>query len=236
MEYPKFAEMKLSDGVYLPYNMDFENIEVVGRKKGIRLFSLSDQDGYQFERIGNYTNGALTTNGSINFKNIQLEYLADTEDQFHLSIPASNSSHETNGFYPAITFENCSNIAILHDGAKANMFFEKSSISNISRGGDQSLKGRFSFNNCEFNPVIRNKDVDVYSLQSTVGTFFTNCVFNEPMYLGEKRADLINKTGVFELNKKVDFYHTNSILSKGIIDFYESTDDQVSTQFIDMLR
>lgn len=204
MELPRFAEMKIGEGVILPYHMDFNNIEVVGREKGIRLFSLPDQDGYQSE----------TTNANIDFKNIQLEDLSDEGNQFHLSISASNNFNENRGFYPTITFDNCSNIAFFHDGARANMFFENSSISNISNGGWQSLKGRFSFNNCEFNPVIKNKDEDVYSLHSTVGTFFTNCVFNEPVHIGEKRTDLIDNIGIFELNKNEGFYHTNSVLSK----------------------
>ncbi len=236
MKTPSFSSRKKSGRIILPNFMDFKNIEVVGREKGIRLFSLANQDEYQVDKEGGYQNTSLTTNSVINFNNIQLERLPEDSNQFHFSIDSVKNFDRVDGLYPSVTFINCLNIAVRQQGAAANLFFEKSSISNVFAKEEAPLMGRFVFTDCEFNPVIKDKNEVVYMLDSSIATFFTNCIVNSPMYSGKERADFIDKIGFLKLNESVDFNHSNTILNPVIINFYNGTKNEISPRFLEMLK
>lgn len=233
MRTPQFSTMKHGDRIGLPNFMNFKDIEVVGREKGIRLLSLSNQDGYRVDKAGGYRNEILIPNAIISFNNIQLEDLSEKENQFHFSMHSPKKLDSINALYPSITFSNCSSMAIQHRGLIANMFFEKCSISNISGNSEAPLKGRFIFSDCEFNPIVKNENEDVYALHSTIGTFFTNCIVNAPVYSGEERIDLLDRVGFIKLNESVDFNHSNTLLNNKILDSYK---DEVEPQFLQMLK
>ncbi|WP_157279135.1 hypothetical protein [Proteiniphilum acetatigenes] len=233
MRVPQFSVMEHGERLYFPNFIKFKNIEVIDRKKGIRLLSVPDQGGYQVDKYGGYKNNILQTNVILNFNNIQLEDLSKEINQYHFTMQSPEKALYNNSLYPSILFSNCSNIAIQNDGYIANIFFEKCSITNITGNKDKPLKGRFVFSNCEFNPAIRNEIEIAYSLSSTCGIFFSNCIVNPPVYFGEERIDLFDKIGFIQLNKNVDFNHSNTSLNKNIIEFYK---DEIDPQFLLKLR
>jgi len=233
MRVSQFSVMEHGERLLFPNFIKFENIEVISREKGIRLLSISDQGGYQVDKEGGYKNNILQTNAILNFKNIQLEDLSKVTDQYHFTMQASGELLYSNSLYPSILFSNCSNIVIQHDGYIANLFFEKCGITNITGDETKPLKGRFGFSNCEFNPTIRSETEKVYSLSSSSGTFFSNCIVNPPVYFGKERIDLFDKIGFMQLNKKVDFNHSNTSLNKNIIEFYKN---EIDPQFLLKLK
>jgi len=233
MRIPQFSVMEHGERLSFPNFIKFENIEVIDRKKGIRLLSIPDQGGYQVDKEGGYKNNILQTNVILNFNNVQLEDLSEEINQSHFTMQASKELLNNNSLYPSIQFSNCANIAIQHNGYMANIFFEKCAVANITGNENKPLKGRFVFLNCEFNPTIRNKIENVYSLFSMSGTFFSNCIINPPVYLGVERIDLFDKIGFVELNKNVHFNHSNSSLNNNIIEFYK---DEIDPQFLLRLK
>lgn len=234
MRVPSFSEMKHGDRILFPNSINFENIQVVGREKGLRLLTLADQGGYKVDKKGGYQRNVLHSNVSFNFNNIQLEDLSDEKYQFHFTIRTSNKEIlKENSLYPSITFSNCDDIAIENNGYVANMFFEKSIVANIFGNEDKPLNGRLVFSDCEFNPIIKNEKDEVYSLFSTVGTFFTNCIVNPPIYLGEERIDLFENISFIKLNQHANFNHSNTSLNKHIIEFYK---DNMDPQILLMLK
>ncbi len=233
MRIPQFSVMEHGDRISFPNFIKFENIEVIGREKGIRLLSIADQGGYKVDKAGGYKKNILNSNVIFNFNNIQLEDLSKENNQYHFTMQASGGLLKDNSLYPSIIFSNCSNIAIQNDGYIANIFFEKCSVANITGNEDKPLKGRFVFSNCEFNPTIKNEIEDIYSLYATAGTFFSNCIVNPPVYFGEERIDLFDKIGFIKLNKNVDFNHSNTSLNKNIIEFYK---DDIDPRFLLILK
>jgi len=233
MTIPDFSVMKHGERLNFPNFIHFENIEVVGREKGVRLLSIPDQCGYKVDKDGGYINNMLNPNAIFHFNNIQLEDLSNEVNQYHFTIGTSTKLLDNNSLYPSIQFTNCSNIAIQNKKSIANLFFEKSVIANINGNGNNPLKGRFVFSNCDFNPIIRNVKESAYSLSSLSGTFFSNCIIHPPVYLGEERFDLLDKIGFIQLNKSVDFNHSNTLLNRNIIEFYK---DEIDQQFLLKLK
>ncbi len=220
MSAPTFSEMKSEERISFPSSILFNNIQVKGREKGLRIFSAANQSGYLMDKVGNYQENMLTTNAYYNFNAIQLEDLSKEKNQYHFTMDAPNGPMKANSLYPSITFSNCTNIAIENRGLHANFFFEKCQIATIVGNKSKPLKGRFVFSNSEFNPTIKSKTEEVYSLYSTVGTFLSNCVINPPFYIGKIRMDLLDNIGFIKLNKQVDFNHNNTVLNQKIIDFH----------------
>ena len=218
---PRFSVMQHGDKIILPNHMDFENIEVIGREKGIRLMELSDQWGYMVDKPGGYDNKVLKTNAIINFQNIQLEDLSRDENGHHFVMHPPKGTGSEYAFYPSVSFSECTNIAIRQGGATANIFFDKCSISNISGSSKTPLRGRFVFWNCEFNPIVKNRDENVYLVYSAIGTFFTNCIVNAPVFSGEVRVDLFDKIGFVTRNDGVDFKHSNTLLNETMVELYK---------------
>ena len=215
---PRFSKMDNGDRISLPGFIKFDNIKVAGRYKGVRLFALADQGGYRTDKVGGYVDGRLITNASIYFKNIQLEDLSEQKDEFHFSMDYNRKTMDEFSFYPSINFLDCDNIVINNQGNAANLFFERCTITNIPGENNEPLKGRFVFRDSEFYPVIKDESKSVYSLNSTVGTFFSNCIIHSPVLNGERRDDLLEKVGFIKADKSLGFYHSNTVLNKHIIE------------------
>lgn len=215
---PQFSQMYNGDRISLPGIINFDNIKVTGRDKGVRLFTLADQGGYRTDMVGGYDDGRLMTNASINFKNIQLENLSEQKDQFHFSMDYNKEAMDEFSFYPSIKFSDCDNIVINNQGNAANLFFERCTIANISGENNEPLKGRFIFRDSEFYPVIKYEYKSVYSLNATAGTFFSNCIIHLPVLNGERRDDLLDKVGFIKADKSLGFYHSNTVLNKHLIE------------------
>lgn len=230
---PKFSVMKNGENIHFPDFIQFENIKVIGREKGLRLFSLADQSGYRVDKRGGYNNDMLVSNAMFYFKNVQLENLSNEKDQFHFMMDFDSKNRNEYALYPTISFTDCNNLAIHYNGNQADILFDNCSISNISGNKNNPLKGRFIFSNSQFWPIIK-KDIDVvYSLNSLAGTFFSNCIIYPPVYQEERRIDLIDRTGIFRLNQEVFYNHNNTILNRSIIDYYR---DKIDPLFLHQLQ
>lgn len=225
---PRFSVMQHGDKIVLPSRMEFENVEVVRREKGVRLMSLSNQWGYMVDKPGGYDNGELRTNVTINFDNIQLENMSNIEGEHHFVMQPPRGSGGEHALYPSVTFTNCKGISIKQGGIAGNFYFEKCTISNIAGSIEKPLKGRFVFWNCEFNPIVKNKDKDVYLLNASIGTFFTNCIVNAPQFSGEVRVDLYDKIGFVTLDEGINFKHCNTLLNEQMIEQYR---DKIAPRF-----
>ncbi|SCM57226.1 hypothetical protein [Petrimonas mucosa] len=122
-------------------------------------------------------------------------------------------------------FNNCDNIALRNNGNLANLIFDNCTVSNFYGSEKRPLSGKVIFSGCEFLPIIKGEQGEVYSPYATVGTFFSNSVIHPPVYNGEVRADLLNKIGLLKINESVRFNHSNTVLSKTIVDHFEGAID-----------
>jgi len=225
MRVPEFSEMDHGENIKIPDQIQFENIGVVGREKGVRLITLGDQRGYRVDKKGGYADAVLRTNASYIFSNVELEDLSNEDNQYHFEIGNSDLALSEYSLYPSVQFINCPNIALRNNGNFANLIFDNCTVSNFYGSEKRPLSGKVIFSGCEFLPIIRGDHAEVYSPYATVGTFFSNSVIHPPVYNGEVRADLINKIGILKMNETVRFNHSNTALSITIVDHFKGAID-----------
>ena len=84
----------------------------------------------------------------------------------------------------------------------------------------------------------RNQEIkgDLYKLDSTLGTRFTNCTVHTPLVSGIAKPELVNRTGFVEINRSVRYYHINTMLSNRIIEHYRRQGIELNPDFIAKLK
>jgi len=92
------------------------------------------------------------------------------------------------------------------------------------------------FRDCRFQPKVQEVQGDLYTLESTLGTRFTNCTVHAPVVSGMANPELVNRTGFVEINKSVRHYHLNTALGNRIVDHYRRQGTELNPDFIAMLK
>ncbi len=236
MRFPSFAKIKTGHRFFLPETLRLENIKVVGREKGVRITEIADAGSYQLNNAGEYSSFGLSSNASFIFSNVQLENLnKEPESAVHFALTGA-AYVDNYGLHPSIKFNDCKNIVLKNSEAVSDMYFDNCSISALQADEKKPLRGRMIFTRTTFLPVLKNDDKNIYQLNSEQGTSFTDCIVYAPQFNGQSRPELLGKTGFIEFNRKVRFNHSNTILGKNIIDYYNTKGTSPNPKFISMLK
>ena len=240
MGIPSFSGSGDAGRLFFPTQVRFKNIRVQGREQGVRLMNIPNPHDYDLGRPGGYDGDRLTPNATINVENVQLEQLTpegpgDTGNT-HLRIGGGEAREyaDERALYPRIRFADCDGVSLYLGNVKASAHFERSSLNTVSVPG---LEGELTFSACTFQPHLQDAgDGNLYTIDSTLGTRFTNCTVHAPIINGEPRPELVDRMGFLEINGPVRHYHINTGLSNHVLDYLREEDIELDPSFIDRLR
>jgi hypothetical protein len=237
MSVPSFAKMKTGQRLFFPEMLRFENIRVVGREKGVRITGIANAGSYQLKTAGGYDPSGLRSNASFVFRRIQLENLSkEPESAVHFTLNSGSSYDDKYGLYPSVKFYDCKDLVLKNSDAASDMYFDDCSISSFQADENKALKGRMIFTRSSFTPVLKNEKKDIYELNTEQGTSFTDCMIGAPVLNGQPMPQLLGKTGFIEFNRRVRFNHSNTLLSKDVMDYHKKIASGPKPKFISMLK
>ncbi|PJZ19819.1 hypothetical protein CEW46_21250 [Bacillus cereus] len=235
---PNFATFPTNDRIKLPNNMEFDNIRVTGRSKGLRLLSIGCPEEFMMETAGLYDESKLllNTNCTMIFRNIDTERFSNIDPQglsahFFLATLATTAYVDTKSCYPKVLIENCGQILLEPKGAIADITVRNCEILgyDIYEGGQG--RNRVKFESCDFKADIIDNGSSAYTGTNTLGVFFSNCTFYPPTLGGIRDVSKFNvaHAGLMHLtNVNLTHNHFNSRLSKEVRDYYNPVPEMIS--------
>ena len=239
MDTVPFSETNSGSRLFFPSRVEFRDIRVAGRKQGVRLVRIPNPQQYDVGRPGGYDGSRLNANCTMDIDNVQLEALTpegpgDTGN-VHLLIGADEPQDYADemALYPKITFRDCEGISAYLGNCAASAFFDRCSINAIAA---PALQGELVFDDCHFQPNLANAEEAIYELDSALGARLTNCTVHAPVVGGELRPDLVDLTGLVEINNSVRHYHINTALGNGVLEHLRASGTTLDPAFIAKLR
>lgn len=242
MKIAAFSKTKEGHRLFFPNYVEFRNVIVQGREKGVRLLEITDPQNYHLGVPGGYDGIYLTSNSNMVFDQVQLENLEDFEPAkttaAHISINNTKQDkyEDEYALYPEIRLLNCKSVVARLGNNIVDFNLERCSVSAITGNENEAMPGRFSFLNCLFRPEAREIRKEFYVLSSALGTSFTNCTIHAPKINGTVKPELTDLNGFVHINKLVRYNHLNTQLGNDVINYYRNKGIAFSKQFIDMLK
>jgi len=242
MKVAAFSKTKAGHRLFFPQYIEFRNVMVQGRTKGLRLIQIADPRSYQLKTAGGYDGTFFTANSRMIFNNIQLEDLEQVEaakvPPVHISIAHTDAVDYEDAFalYPEIRLIACQYVTAKFGNNALTADFDKCSLSAITGNENGTMPGSFDFMACVFRPAARDDRKNFYALAASLGTSFTNCTVHAPKINGISRPELNDRYGFLELNKRVRHNHLNTRLGNEIINYYKTREMVIKMRFIEMLK
>jgi hypothetical protein len=239
MDIVSFSKTETGARLFFPNRIEFQDVRVHGREQGLRLLRIPNPQHYDLRWPGAYDGSRLEANCVLIVDSVQLEklvpkYSGDT-GQVHLLIGGKDTVDYTDqvSLYPEIRFTDCDNITVYLGNCIASTFFERCSLNTVTAPG---LRGELVFQDCRFQPKVQALPGDLYTLDSSLGTRFTNCTVHAPIVNGRANPELVNRTGFVEINKAVRYYHLNTALGNSILDHFRAKGTELNPNFIATLK
>ncbi len=239
MAIPPFSRNQAGTRLFFPNFVRFRDVRVVGRDQGVRLVRIPAPQHYDLRRAGGYDGSQLAPNCTIEVDDVQLERLTperpgDTAN-VHLLLGSGEAADYTDemALYPQVRFSDCRGVSAHLGDSIASAFFERCSINTLAAAG---LRGELSFTDCRFQPDLQEVVGDIYSVDSTLGTRFTNCTVHAPVVGGQARPELLDRTGFLAINGAVRHYHINTALGNAVLDYCRDAGIALAPEFIARLK
>ncbi|WP_010274647.1 hypothetical protein [Paenibacillus senegalensis] len=244
MQLPAFSMISSTgERFFFPHLLDFRNIQVVGRQRGIRLFNIFAPSGFHTGKPGGFTGDRLAANCYMRFENIPGEKV---EPQYPLSAAHVNfgidgiqaAKHEDEfSLYPKMEFVNVGDFFGRFKGVAADISFKSSVIRGVDAASAEGpLRGRIHFEQCEFAADVHDDGRPLTFLDSELGTYFRDCTIHVPLVNGTPRPDLLDRYDFIEVNSRLRYYHSNTKLSRALHDYFNQSGQPVLPEFTSMLR
>nr|WP_121273239.1 hypothetical protein [Pedobacter schmidteae] len=242
MKLAPFSKTKTGQRLFFPHLIEFKNVTVKGREKGLRLMEIGNPKHYQLDKPGGYDGAYLQANSSLLFDRVELENLETAEsaktEPVHLSIAAVKQDRYADGFalYPKIQLVNCNHVQARFGSNSLEARFESCSLSGIAGDEQGTMPGGFSFADCSFRPAVKTDKKVFYALASELGTSFTNCTLHVPRINGSSMPELFDRYGFVQFNKTVRYYHLNTRLGNDVLNYHKAKGTALKAGFIAMLK
>jgi hypothetical protein len=239
MDVVPFSKTRTGARLFFPNHIGVHDVRVIGRKQGVRLLRLPHPQDYDLRTPGDYDSSRLDRNCTLIASNVQLEKMQpkhpNDTDQVHLRIGGEEAVDYADelALFPEIRFSDCDNVSVYLGNAVASVFFDRCSLNIVNAS---SLRGELVFRDCRFQPVIQRLEGDLYKLESTLGTRFTNCTIHAPVIAGRADPEAVNRTGFMEINSTIRYYHLNTALGNRVVEHYRNNGRELSPDFIGKLR
>ncbi len=234
-----FSRTESGARLFFPNHVAFRDIRVEGREQGVRLLRIPSPQQYDLGRPGGYDGDRLTANCTIAVENVQLERLTperpgDTGN-VHLLIGGEDAADYADelALYPEIRFSDCDGVSAYFGNCAASVFFERCALNTVTA---PDLQGELVFGDCRFQPSVQEVDGNIYTVESTLGTRFTNCTVHAPFVNGEARPELVDRTGFIEINKSVRHCHLNTALGNRVLEHLRDAGTVLDPGFIAKLK
>ncbi len=241
MSIPAFSVNREGERLFFPHRLTFRNIDVVGREQGVRVMRIADPRHYDVRRNGGVDDGGLRANCLLICEKVQLEKMVPGKPgearAAHLAIgeEATGSEYEDErALFPRVVFEDCENVAVyLGEGCAAAVAMQRCSVTGVTAAG---LRGELTFNECRLRPEAAEAGEPFYAVDSTLGTRFTNCTLHAPVVGGQAAPELVDRSGVLEMNGAVRHYHLNTALGPEVLKALRERGVTLTPEFIGKLK
>ena len=239
MDIVPFSRTAEGARLFFPNHIEFSGVRVRGRRQGVRLIRIPNPHHYNLELPGGYDGARLKANCTLVAKAVQLEkttpkYPGDT-DRVHLLIGGQNATKYADqmSLLPEIRFTDCDDVSVYLEDCVASLFFDRCSLNTVTA---RNVRGELAFRHCQFQPDVQGVSGDLYALESTLGTRFTNCTVHAPIVAGTVNPEMVNRTGFLKINKFVRHHHLNTALGNRILEHCRLKGTELNPGFIAMLR
>jgi len=239
MDIVPFSRINTGARLFFPNRIEFSDVRVEGREQGVRLLRIPNPHHYDLQRQGGCDGSRLKANCKLVVDNVQLEKMVpinpNDTDHTHLLIGGKDEVDYADqmALFPEIRFLDCDDVSVYMGNCIASAFFDRCSINSLTAPG---LRGELVFRDCRFQPDLQEVQGDIYTLESTLGTRFTNCTVHAPILAGKENPELVNRTGFMEINKSVRYYQINTAMGNQVLDYYRNRGTELNQDFITMLK
>lgn len=219
-----------SGRLFFPSEIEFKNIAVKNREKGVRIMSLNKPNTFILEK--NYVSNSfnLQPNARLIFDNILLEESTILVPQF--SIAKQDGELSNKALVPFIRFKDCNNLTFNIANNPAVIEFENCSINDIELSDNNKYPGSLLFKDCKFVPFSNQVSI---KLGTIFGTTFINCVLTMPP-TGSKSNNPLEVYDFILLNKSVKYNHTNTRMGLDILAYLKINGIVLLPEFINKLK
>lgn len=234
-----FSKIENGDRLFFPSFVEIRNIRVVGREKGIRLFELPAPGDFHVDRTGSYDGVQLRANSHWIFDNIQLENTPldkpTDPSKSHLRLGGTSKINyaDEHALYPKIEITNCDNLNLYLGHCIASVSLDKCSVNTVYAPG---LRGALTLADCHVQPDIKEAAEPLWTVDSELGTRFTNCTLHAPQIAGKSAPAEIDKIGFIQTNKSLKHYHLNTALGNDLLNHNRETKTTLTPEFIGKLK
>ncbi|MHC4518123.1 MAG: hypothetical protein ACYTAS_06015, partial [Planctomycetota bacterium] len=239
MDIVPFSRTDTGARLFFPNHVEFNDVRVDGRKQGVRLLRIPNPHHYDLRRQGGYDGSRLVANCTLVVDDVQLEKMSpkhphDT-DKVHLLIGGEDGAGcaDQVSLFPEIRFTDCDDVSVYLGHCIASAFFDRCSLNTVTA---PSLRGELVFRDCRFQPNVQEAQGDFYTLESTLGTRFTNSTVHAPVVAGVTTPEMVNRIGFVEINRSVRHYHLNTALGNRIVEHYRRQGTPLNPDFIATLK
>jgi hypothetical protein len=244
MKVAAFSKITTGDRLFFPSHVEFRNIAVEGRDKGVRIIEMNDASGFQLHKKGGYDGQTLEPNCCMQFDNIPLEkmpeqHLSSAKNVnflIHASNPTANGEAAEDALYLRIEFANCSGFFGRIQGIAAEIGFRQCLIHGIATNEGEAMRGKVVFEQCAFKALAPDGKEKFLALETELGTTFMNCTILAPIVGGVSRPDLVNNYELVDMNRAVRYNHMHTKLAKEIVDDFSSRGNAIRADFAAMLH
>ena len=236
IDVPEFSKSSEGARLFFPHRIELRNIMVEGREQGVRLIRVPDPFGYDLRREGGYDETGLRPNCTVVCENVQLEKLTPGAlGEAHLVIGGvvSGDYADDRALYPRIRFADCDGVCVYLGHCAASAVFERCNVNMVNA---PDIRGELTFNDCRLRPDVKQAVASFYTVDSTLGTRFTNCTVHAPVVDGVAQPGRVNEVGFLEINGVVKHYHLNTALGNEVLEHLESEGTALSQAFVAKLR
>ncbi|WP_218089904.1 hypothetical protein [Paenibacillus solanacearum] len=225
MKLPAFSKTSPDDRLFFPQLIQFSNVLVDGRERGVRLFDIKDSAGYRLSRKGSYNaSEGLKHNCIMKFDNVMLDELppvtAEQTDGAHLLLQSPDQAERDEySLYPKIELKQCANLYAIVQNTPADLSLKECGIRGIQAAGlkGKPHQGRLAMENCAFEAAFAQDKGDFCKLDSEGGTSFLHCVIRTPVIAGQAKPELMDRYGFIAYNRYVKHSHLRTTLSEGLL-------------------
>ncbi|WP_077621276.1 hypothetical protein, partial [Sediminibacillus massiliensis] len=209
--------------VQYPYHIEFKNVHVVGREKGVRFFNLGKANLYYSPKKGKLNGHNIITNAYYRFDTIDTEDMLDvpqgiTDCHIFIDVNASDVYTDDNSMIPKVEIINCKHLNLQTKSAAGVFLIKDSEIGVLDGNGAGSSKGIYHFENSEVKPNIISGDSSDCFYLNGAKVSWVNCTIHPIKVEGAVDWDKTQaNTGIFKIwsgNFQVFNTHIGTRLSK----------------------
>ena len=181
--FPTFGKFANGKRIAFPNEIIVNNVNVLGRQKGVKFFDIIDLKSYKTDRQSDTANKIANT--KIVLANIDTEELTKVSSEnvsdLTLNLRALFTEPYIDSFTPVIDLiiENCKGLVLGLKSAKGFITIRNSRINAVDMYEGGGFSGSIKFNDCDFKANIVSGET-AFTVSNLCSTTFDNCFFGTP--------------------------------------------------------